>query len=120
MQVRREALTARISPWLALAGWLWLAGCGGEATQPAESTEALPPPQVAETAVPPTSPSLAVPAAAPAEPPGEPPYAYWPGNRRDPFRSVIVSSGKQMSDELLPPLQQYAVSDLKLVAILWG
>lgn len=49
-----------------------------------------------------------------------PTYTYVAGNRRDPFRSIIISRGKQNSTDLLHPLQQYAVKDLKLVAVVWG
>jgi len=54
-----------------------------------------------------------IPAQAPA-------YSYVAGNRRDPFRSIIVSKGKEASVDLVHPLQQYAVKDLKLVAVVWG
>jgi Tfp pilus assembly protein PilP len=61
-------------------------------------------------------------AAVPSPPaaPQVPPYTYIAGNRRDPFRSIIISSGKQNATDLLHPLQQYAVKDLRLVAIVWG
>jgi type IV pilus assembly protein PilP len=45
---------------------------------------------------------------------------YVAGNRRDPFRSIIVAKGREAAMGLIHPLQQYSVKDLKLVAIVWG
>lgn len=117
--------------WMLCAG-LWLSGCGPEPTPkvnppkkpvkapsaPAKPAEA-PPSQAA-----PAPGAQAAPAAgaqtAPAATPQEPVYTYVAGNRRDPFRSIIVSRGKEAETSLMHPLQQYAVKDLKLVAVVWG
>jgi type IV pilus assembly protein PilP len=47
-------------------------------------------------------------------------FQYNPEGRRDPFKSIIVSSEKQKSVENLPPLQRKEVSELKLIGIVWG
>ena len=83
-------------------------------------SDAAPPP----AAAPPAPPVQAAPAA-PAAPEAAPAslqadaYTYNPASRRDPFQSLIVTGGKR-SMEFLPPLQRREVSELKLVAVVWG
>jgi len=121
---------------LAACAVIWTGGCGGSEPAPASkpATSAKPAakaaPAAAKPAAPPTAaakPSLPAPAVpAPAVEPAPPPapqeqaYVYRAGNRRDPFRSIIVSRERQAEAGLLHPLQQYAVKDLKLVAVVWG
>jgi len=115
--------------------WLCLPGCGGSSPPPAPVPKppvGTKPPAASKTGpaapVQPATPAStqAVPpatdTAAPAPPPAQPapPYTYVAGNRRDPFRSIIVAKGKEAAMDLVHPLQQYAVKDLKLVAIVWG
>ena len=50
----------------------------------------------------------------------EAPFQYNPDGRRDPFKSIIVSSEKQARVENLPPLQRKELSELKLIGIIWG
>ena len=131
--MKRSSVNGRSVAALAVCAGLWLGGCGGGAPAPAPKPPGPPKPAAkAAPAVPvkPATPSAvpAVPAApeaaAPSPPttaaPQEPTYNYVAGNRRDPFRSIIVSGSKQASTDLLHPLQQYAVKDLKLVAVVWG
>ena len=102
-----------------------VAAVGWSALIAVACSDAAPPPDVA----PPTPPAraAAVPAtpAAPAAPEAAPAslqadaYTYNPAGRRDPFQSLIVSGGKR-SMEFLPPLQRREVSELKLVAVVWG
>ncbi|MFY9270783.1 MAG: pilus assembly protein PilP [Candidatus Manganitrophaceae bacterium] len=47
-------------------------------------------------------------------------FQYNPEGRREPFRSIIVASGKRVSLENLPPLQRKDLSELKLIGIVWG
>jgi type IV pilus assembly protein PilP len=105
--------TARRYLPLVMLGVMWLAGCGSEEVVPSP-VEPVP-----------TSPKVA--RAAPAAQPEvaaaqlvEPIYVYRPAGRRDPFRSVIVSSGQLIAEGFLHPLQRYAVSNLRVIAILWG
>jgi type IV pilus assembly protein PilP len=106
---------ARLLSGIALLGGLWLAGCGGPSpAPPSAGSPAKPAPKAAVPA-----PAVATPVSAQVVPP-EPPYVYVAGNRRDPFRSVIVSSGTKETKDIVQPLQQYAVTELKLVAIVWG
>jgi len=58
--------------------------------------------------------------AAPAKEKSEVPFQYNPEGRRDPFRSIIVSSEKQVLAENLPPLQRKELSELKVIGIVWG
>ncbi|MEW6324067.1 MAG: pilus assembly protein PilP [Nitrospirota bacterium] len=118
--------------------WLWFAGCGGGEEPPATSVQSPPsaersspaneqpaPARPGTPAVPRTEPAP-VPAAPEASSAqgstsgGEPQYVYRAGNRRDPFRSIVVSGEKVAGEALLHPLQQHAVGDLRLVAIVWG
>lgn len=51
---------------------------------------------------------------------GEFSFQYDPDGRRDPFKSIIMSSEKQISMENLPPLQRIDLAELKLIGIVWG
>jgi len=48
------------------------------------------------------------------------PFEYRSGDRRDPFRSIIVPVTVQEVPKDLPPLQRRDLSELKLVGIAWG
>jgi type IV pilus assembly protein PilP len=54
----------------------------------------------------------------------EEPYTYDPGGRRDPFIPLIAATKPTavLSEEKLncPPLQDFELASLKLVAIVWG
>lgn len=45
---------------------------------------------------------------------------YDPAGRRDPFMPVIQEVQSEKNDENLPPLQRVALTELSLVAIVWG
>lgn len=45
---------------------------------------------------------------------------YDPSGRRDPFAPVIVDLQPGRIDENLPPLQRVALTELNLIAIVWG
>lgn len=49
-------------------------------------------------------------------------YVYDPTGKPDPFRPFILETArpKEIAEQLLQPLQRYEISQLKLVAILWG
>jgi type IV pilus assembly protein PilP len=121
----------------AIVAVVWLAGCGGGSDGQSEVLTDLPvaaglktpppapapaapasPEPVAPPSAPAGTPEASATAAAPA--PAPPLYSYRSENRRDPFRSVIVAGEKLTGEELLHPLQKYAVRDLQLVAIVWG
>ena len=100
--------------------WGRVAAAGWSALIAVACSDAAPPP----AAAPPAPPVQAAPAA-PAAPEAAPAslqadaYTYNPASRRDPFQSLIVTGGKR-SMEFLPPLQRREVSELKLVAVVWG
>jgi hypothetical protein len=115
---------------LTVCTWIWLSGCGGGDTAPTAQSPAPPTPPAKAAPVEAKPPASSSPQAAQGAAPGvqtasadasqEPVYSYRAGNRRDPFRSIIVSGGRRVETSLSNPLQQYAVKDLRLIAIIWG
>lgn len=94
-----------------------LFGCG-ETAPPVASKPA---PSTAAAVVPAPSAEEIAPAEAPVK--KEDPAAlfqYNPEGRRDPFKSIIIASGKRSSSENLPPLQRKELSELRLIGIVWG
>lgn len=110
----------RIGLWgrVAAAGWsaLIAVACSDAAPPPAAAPPAPPARAAATVPATPAAPvaSEPVPVSLPADT-----YTYNPAGRRDPFQSLIVAGGKR-SMEFLPPLQRREVSELKLVAVVWG
>ncbi|HET9865909.1 MAG TPA: pilus assembly protein PilP [Nitrospira sp.] len=54
---------------------------------------------------------------------GAPPFAvggYDPAGRRDPFSPVLSQLVPGQTDPTLPPLQRIGLTDLNLIAIIWG
>lgn len=47
-------------------------------------------------------------------------FQYNPEGRRDPFKSIIIATGKRSGSENLPPLQRKELSEMKLIGIVWG
>lgn len=49
-------------------------------------------------------------------------YVYDPTGKPDPFRPFIMETARprEIAEQMLQPLQRYEVSQLKLVAIIWG
>jgi type IV pilus assembly protein PilP len=48
-------------------------------------------------------------------------YTYDPVNRRDPFAPIVSRENKPFGQlSSLPPLERYAISEFKMVGILWG
>lgn len=47
-------------------------------------------------------------------------FQYNPEGRRDPFKSIIIATGKRNAIENLPPLQRKELSEMKLIGIVWG
>jgi type IV pilus assembly protein PilP len=45
---------------------------------------------------------------------------YDPAGRRDPFMPVIQDAQSEKVDENLPPLQRVALTELSLIAVVWG
>ena len=86
------------------------AGCDGKVTtkktapRPEASAPVQPVPLPSETPKPAVS---------------EKPFSYNSGGRRDPFQSIIAA-GKTKGVRGLLPLQQVELSELKLIAIVWG
>ena len=96
---------------------LSLQGCGGEAPPPAKQPKSSPqakPEQkqvVAVTQNPelPMAPQLEI----------EKNYTYDPEGRPDPFKSIL-QTGIAKDQQFVPPLQQREVTEMKLIAVVWG
>lgn len=100
---------------------LFLINCGGSGTP-------LPPAPPPRPAAQIPKPTPSAPAAAPVvagtveEPKGDPntTFQYNPEGRRDPFKSIIISSAKRAANDTLPPLQRRELSELKVIGVIWG
>lgn len=46
-------------------------------------------------------------------------YTYDPKGKRDPFRSFILDQAKEAADREVGPLEQFDLSQLKLVGVVW-
>ncbi len=92
-------------------------GCGGG--QPPQGPSAAKP---AAT----QAPGTAVPAASMEKKtegstvPSPPLYVYNPEGRRDPFRSILVTSEMGRTLGSLPPLLRTEIGELRLIGIVWG
>jgi type IV pilus assembly protein PilP len=47
-------------------------------------------------------------------------YAYDPTNKRDPFRSFVLDQKQRMANHERGPLEQFDLSQLSVVAVVWG
>jgi type IV pilus assembly protein PilP len=47
-------------------------------------------------------------------------YSYDATNKRDPFRSFVLDQAKRMAKHERGPLEQFDLSQLNLVAVVWG
>lgn len=54
----------------------------------------------------------------PLEPVGA--HSYDPSGRRDPFMPVLEQLGLGMIDPTLPPLQRVGLTEMNLIAVVWG
>ena len=97
--------------WLCLVLFFPSFGCDSKITTKSTATRPQPPAPVQPVALPPEA------APKPAETVA--PFGYNPAGRRDPFRSIITVEKTKGIKGLLP-LQRVEVSDLKLIAIVWG
>jgi type IV pilus assembly protein PilP len=57
-----------------------------------------------------------------AAPPSESmtPRSYDPSGRRDPFAPIVTTLGLGSVDQTLPPLQRVGLTEMNLIAIVWG
>lgn len=111
---------------LLLAGVTALAGCRNEKGGPTLSDYEAAKPQILAKA---QSHAPAAPAAAPApaavvpEPPPQAvqtaSFTYDPTGKRDPFRSFVLDRAKEESEKGSGPLEQFDVSQLAVVAVVW-
>jgi Tfp pilus assembly protein PilP len=46
-------------------------------------------------------------------------YTYDPTDKRDPFRSFILDQAKEAADREVGPLEQFDISQLSVVAVVW-
>jgi Tfp pilus assembly protein PilP len=46
-------------------------------------------------------------------------YSYDPTDKRDPFRSFILDQAREAADREIGPLEQYDISQLRVVAVVW-
>ncbi len=104
---------------------LVVAGCRNEATGPTTTDyQAAKPALLAKAKAGKAAPAKA--AAAPAPAPAGPAQAsighgftYDSTGKRDPFRSFILEQAKQKANEEIGPLEQFDISQLKVVAVVW-
>ena len=47
-------------------------------------------------------------------------HAYDPSGRRDPFTPVLQQLGVGLIDPTLPPLQRVGLTEMNLIAVIWG
>ncbi|HEY5599823.1 MAG TPA: pilus assembly protein PilP [Candidatus Manganitrophaceae bacterium] len=97
---------------------LIFAGCGGPAPSPAPAPAPAPKadapkPEAGTPALPPAPVAI-------KQEDTDILFQYIPEGRRDPFKSIIVASGKRLGGENLPPLQRRELSELKLIGVVWG
>lgn len=115
-----ENTARKIAQILVPAGYISLLimsmiGCG-ESSIPQKPPSAKP----AEAKVPAPVP-VAIAEAKPETPvTAPPPFIYSPENRRDPFRSILVTTEAGKMLENLPPLQRTEIGELRLIAVVWG
>lgn len=106
----------RLTSYICALSFGLLISCGPSEPAPAPKVPPLAPapaPKAEDTG------TAVVPVALEAEK-AETPFQYNPDGRRDPFKSIIVSSEKHASAENLPPLQRKELAELKLIGIVWG
>ena len=76
------------------------------------------------TAVAVAKPKTAAPSAGPADGTGlvsgSAEYAYDATNKRDPFRSFVLDQAQRMANHERGPLEQFDLSQLTVVAVVWG
>lgn len=115
---------------VALAGLLLAAGCKNEASGPTTAAYDEAKAKVLAQA---KDKKAAAPAAAPAPTPEAGPtiaaasgqarsaadYLYDPTGKKDPFRSFILEQAKQRANEEVGPLEQFDISQLAVVAVVW-
>lgn len=109
----------RPASWIAALALSLAVGCGGgdkpaptaKTGKPGAKPAATAPAQV-------EAPAAAVPV--PVALPADEGFVYDPQNRRDPFRSILVTTDASRKVETLPPLLRTELRDLKLIAVVWG
>ena len=93
---------------------VFFSGCGEDSTQPRPSKQVVAKPKTA-------SPKPKVEGKPkPAVFPIQPDYRYQVGDRRDPFRSILVAPDGEKSFADLPPLQRAEIEELRVIGIIWG
>ena len=113
-----------------IAGLLFSAGCKNESSGPTtadydaakskvlaqakEKKDAQP--AAAAAPAPATGPTIA---AASGQASAEVGFAYDPTGKKDPFRSFILEQAKQRANEEVGPLEQFDISQLAVVAVVW-
>lgn len=97
-----------------------VSACGGDQT-PKGPSAVRPGPAKAPAAPAPAAPNPPAEAEEPTPAvPAQVAYTYNPAGRRDPFRSILVTSESAKSLRSLPPLLRTEIGELQLIAIVWG
>ena len=113
---------------LLLTGVTALAGCRNEKGGPSLSEYEAAKPKILAQAHSETAAPAAAPAPAPAPQAAEPTgvqavqaasFTYDPTGKRDPFRSFILDRAKEESEQETGPLEQFDLSQLEVVAVVW-
>lgn len=97
---------------------LSLGGCDSDSKQKPSTTRALPPKQ----AVAPEPVKVAEETTAVIAPIAEQvlEYNYNAQGRRDPFRSILITTETTRKIDVLPPLQRTEIAEMRLIGIVWG
>jgi len=84
------------------------------------SVPEIPRAPISATETPSSSPVAQLPSQLPLPTDGGPGFGYDPSGRRDPFAPVIQELQPGKVDVNLPPLQRVTLTELNLIAIVWG
>jgi type IV pilus assembly protein PilP len=129
----------RLRQVVRVAGTVFFCVCGGSAVLAAGAPAApkqitslrqesikissipeMPRPSVPQTVNAAPSETMAQPAALLPLPDGGTMGGYDPAGRRDPFAPILEQLQPGKSDETLPPLQRVSLTELNLIAVIWG
>lgn len=102
-----------------LAGLLVLGGCSDSGKSTPVPAAVSKPTGTKAVSAPTTSATVTSGPTATAAP-AQPPYAYNPQGRRDPFTPLIIRDEKKALIGTKPPLERYAIHEFKLAGIVWG
>jgi len=115
--IRFQQLIGSIVAWIFCLALL-LVGCNGKPTTKQATTRPLPQQQAAV----PESKRVAEETPMAIAPTVEQvlEYNYNAQDRRDPFRSILITTETTKKIDVLPPLQRTEIAEMRLIGIVWG